>query len=289
MIPQRKAEQFAHQTGSDLHVAQQDVVLLYALNALKDADVLDDLIFKGGTYLRKMLLGNDGRFSEDLDFTDHGLDDNPEALLHAAFEDPHHGVTFEIVDPYATSQGNWACSVAYEHAWAQGRFKLEISSRERAFLEPVVKDPVHQIYFDALPYEPPKVPCMRREEAIAEKLRAVHQRSTERDLYDVIQYAQKGFETSLVRLLAVGKLWNDRQAFDPDQVLGTLEDGRRDWPDLRNLLGADDQDDWNARCQEAAKRFRFLQDLTTFEQRLIRDHRRRTLKADLKERLAPFQ
>lgn len=163
MIPQRKAEQFAHQTGSDLHVAQQDVVRLYALNTLKDADVLDDLIFKGGTYLRKMLLGNDGRFSEDLDFTDHGLDDNPEALLHAAFEDPHHGVTFEIIDPYATSQGNWACSVAYEHAWAQGRFKLEISSRERAFLEPVVKDPVHQIYFDALPYEPPKVHvCVER-------------------------------------------------------------------------------------------------------------------------------
>lgn len=289
MIPQNKARQFAHQTGSDLHIAQQDVVLLYALDALDDADTLGDLIFKGGTYLRKMLLGNDGRFSEDLDFTNHGLEQDPEAAVGAAFEGPHHGVAFDIVDPYETDQGNWACTVTYQHDWADGQFKLEISSREQAFLDPEPKEPIDQIYFGALPFEPPVVPCMRREEAIAEKLRAVQQRTTERDLYDVIQYARKGFDEDLVRLLAVGKLWNDRQKFDPDEILGTLEEGRRNWPDLRNLVGDNRQGNWNARCRKAAKRFAFLRDLTDFERRLIEDHRHHTLQHELDQHLDAYR
>lgn len=289
MIPRNQVGRFAHQTGSDLHIAQQDVVLLYALDALDEAEALSELIFKGGTYLRKMLLGNDGRFSEDLDFTNHGLEGNPKAAVDTAFDAPHHGVTFQIVDPYETDQGNWACTVAYEHSWADGRFKLEVSFREQAFLDPALKEPVDQIYFDVLPFKPPEIPCMRREEAIAEKLRAVQQRSTERDLYDVVQYAQKGFDADLVRLLAVAKLWNDRETFDPHEILGTLEEGRRDWLDLRNLVGSNQEEDWNALCRNAAKRFSFLRDLTSFEERLVDDHRHHQLADELDERLDAIQ
>lgn len=210
MISRQVVNRFAHQTDSDLHRAQQDVVLLYALSRLHDAGVLDHLLFKGGTYLRKMVLGNQGRFSEDLDFTNNGLDGDLTATFSRAFAEEHHGVRFAVREPYETQRGNWACTVGYEHAWDRGSFELQVSSRERAFLPAAPMAPLAQIYFPALPFAPPKVPCMQLPEALAEKLRAVHQRSTERDLYDVTQYSRKGFDPELVRLLVVAKLWNRR-------------------------------------------------------------------------------
>src|SRR5579883_446357 len=53
----------------DKMVAERDIVLTYALQALQDAGVMNDLAFKGGTCLRKIVFGSTGRFSEDLDFT----------------------------------------------------------------------------------------------------------------------------------------------------------------------------------------------------------------------------
>ncbi len=52
-----------------LPVAERDAVLTYVLRILADAGLLERLIFKGGTCVRKVFLGRTGRFSEDLDFT----------------------------------------------------------------------------------------------------------------------------------------------------------------------------------------------------------------------------
>ena len=78
MIPRPVANRFANVMGVDLHLAQQEIVLLYALSALGSGGVLDRLVFKGGTYLRMMVTGDVGRLSEDLDFTNGGLSDDPE-------------------------------------------------------------------------------------------------------------------------------------------------------------------------------------------------------------------
>lgn len=289
MIARQVVNRFAHQTDTDLHQAQQDVVLLYGLGRLHQSGILDRLIFKGGTHLRKMILGNQGRFSEDLDFTNNGLDGDLRAVFEDALGQEHHGVRFAVREPYGTLQGNWACTVEYAHAWDRGSFDLQISSREKAFLPSKRMAPLQQIYFPDLPFAPPEIPCMQLPEAIAEKLRAVHQRSTERDLYDAIQYARKGFDPALVRLLAVAKLWNEREPFDPEKILAMLEQGRQDWPDLRNLLGRRDRTDWNAECRNAAARFAFLRDLTDFEQRLIKDYRRHDLAPDLEELLGRWR
>lgn len=104
--------------------------------------------------------------------------------------------------------------MTYRHARDRGRFGLEISYREHPSLPPAEWAPVEQPYFRALPFLPPRNSCLRIEETLAEKLRAIQQRATERDLYDAIRYGQKGFDAPLVRLLAVAKLWNDREAFD---------------------------------------------------------------------------
>jgi predicted nucleotidyltransferase component of viral defense system len=285
MIPRSVANRFANTMGVDLHIAQQEVVLLYALNALSTNGLLDGLAFKGGTYLRMMVTGDVGRLSEDLDFTNLKLPEDPESDLHTAFGAPHHGVRFALRDPYRTSRRNWGCRVDYAHEWDTGAFRLEISYRETPFLPTARWAPLDQPYFVALPFQPPVIPCLRVEEALAEKLRAIQQRATERDLYDAMRYGRKGFDEGLVRLLAVAKLWNEREMFDPGLILRTLSEGRREWPDLERLIGRTRQKSWNRESATAAERFRFLGALTPFEVELIADARRHSLRERLQDQL----
>ncbi len=286
MIPRSVANRFANVMGVDLHLAQQEIVLLYALSAMSERGVLDRLVFKGGTYLRMMVTGDVGRLSEDLDFTNLGLPEDPEAELAAAFAPAHHGVTFRIVEPYRTARRNWASQVRYAHDWDEGQFRLEISYREAPLLPPRTWEPLPQPYFTALPFPLPRIPSLRVEEAMAEKLRAIQQRATERDLYDAIRYARKGFDPSLVRLLAVAKLWSDRDAFDPERILAVLAEGRREWPELDRLIGRARRRDWNREAAEAARRFAFLRELDPFERALVEDRRRHALRRELVERLS---
>ncbi len=288
MISRATANRFADRMGVDLHIAQQEVVLLYALEALRRAGVLDRLVFKGGTYLRLMVTGDVGRLSEDLDFTNATLPEDPEGLLRECFRPECHGVQFSVIEPYHTARKNWASRVGYRHEWDEGLFRMEISYREPLFLPARRWAPLPQPYFPALPFSPPEIPCLRVEESLAEKLRAIQQRATERDLYDATRYGRKGFDESLVRFLAVGKLWNDREPFDPERILRTLAEGRKEWPDLERLIGRARRRDWNRDAAEASRRFSFLRELTPFEHELIADARRHALKSELLRRLERY-
>ncbi|MCI4367037.1 MAG: nucleotidyl transferase AbiEii/AbiGii toxin family protein [Thermoplasmata archaeon] len=289
MIPRNVANRFADVMGVDLHIAQQEVVLLYGLSAMASAGTLDRLIFKGGTYLRLMVTGDAGRLSEDLDFTNGSLPEDPEEILTRTFGAPHHGVQFSVRSPYRTARKNWACRIGYAHAWDEGEFRLEISYRESTFLPPRRWTPVDQQYFSALPFPPPTIPSLRLEEAAAEKLRAIQQRATERDMYDAVRYGRKGFDEGLVRLLAVAKLWNDRERFDPHRILQTLAEGRREWPDLERLIGRVRRRNWNREVADAAQRFAFLRTLTPFELALVDDARSHRMTARLSEALVPYR
>ena len=289
MIPRSVANRFADRMGVDLHIAQQEVVLLYALEALRSGGLLERLVFKGGTYLRLMVTGDAGRLSEDLDFTNAGLPDDPEPLFRDCFAEAHHGIQFDVREPYRTARRNWACRVGYRHDWDEGEFRLEISFREGLLLPPRRWTPLPQPYFAALPFPPPPIPSLRVEEALAEKLRAIQQRATERDLYDATRYGRKGFDASLVRLLATAKLWNDHERLDPDRILRTLAEGRREWPDLERLIGRARRKDWNREVAAAARRFEFLRALTPFERSLLDDARRHARRSELEERLAPYR
>jgi predicted nucleotidyltransferase component of viral defense system len=289
MISRNVANRFANVMGVDLHLAQQEIVLVYALETLGAAGLLDRLAFKGGTYLRMMVTGDVGRMSEDLDFTNLTLPEDPQGLLDAAFATPRFGVQFRAVDPYRTARRNWACQVGYTHEWDAGRFRLEVSYRESPLLIPRRWRPLPQPYFSALPFEPSEITSLRVEEAMAEKLRAIQQRATERDLYDAIRYAKKGFDPDLVRLLAAAKLWADREALDPERILTTLAGGRREWPELDRLIGRARRRDWNHEVAGAAKRFEFLRHPTDFELALRDDARGHRLESQLVERLATYR
>jgi predicted nucleotidyltransferase component of viral defense system len=58
-----------------------DIAQDLLLRELHGRGVLDTLAFKGGTSLRKLYAGNQGRFSLDLDFSVAGPADDPDTVL----------------------------------------------------------------------------------------------------------------------------------------------------------------------------------------------------------------
>ena len=276
MIEKRLVQWYAADAGVDLDIAEREIVLTYVLCILGDQGLLERLAFKGGTALRKILLGVPGRFSLDLDFTATG-DDSPDsmaldlaALLHAQ---TYYGLTFTTPDSdyYATAD-SCGVEVAYSHDWVTaGRFGLQISFRARPLL-PVRPRPLRrERYFDWLGVVPPNVPSLDLHELIGEKLRAAAQRSRVRDLYDLYQLARQPYDRSLVRRIAVIKCWETRYAFEPAAFLSSLSQGKYDWFDLARLVRPDRLVSLAELIRGVQHGFQFLLDLTPEEMQLAAD------------------
>src|ERR1700758_5072190 len=101
MLTQAQVQRYSTESGlRDIMIAEKEVVLTFLLQLLSDRGILDRLAFKGGTCLRKMFLGGQGRFSTDLDFTGIEEHDHEDVILAMmdAFEQPFHGIQFGIPD-----------------------------------------------------------------------------------------------------------------------------------------------------------------------------------------------
>jgi len=94
MVPSAFVRQFAVSQQIDLDVADQEVVLHYALALLNEVGLLGlqpdrrepgPLLFKGGTALRKCIFGSTGRFSQDIDL-DATHENGFEAAVEATFQ-----------------------------------------------------------------------------------------------------------------------------------------------------------------------------------------------------------
>jgi predicted nucleotidyltransferase component of viral defense system len=136
VIEDKFVDLYARNSGlHDKLVAERDVVLTYALHALRASGLTDHLVFKGGTCPRKMVFGSAGRFSEDLDFTLDTERSEDDVLLQIveAFNRDYHGVRFSLEEYYKTDgDTSFGGEVRYRHEWNdRGRFRLQVSLRER--------------------------------------------------------------------------------------------------------------------------------------------------------------
>ena len=278
MIADRFVDLYARNSGlRDKLVAERDVVLTYALHALQEAQVMVRLAFKGGTCLRKTVFGSAGRFSEDLDFT---LDtDEPEddvlIELVAAFNGTHHGITFTLDDYYKSEGGtSFGGEVEYRHAWnSAGRFRLQVSLRERPTLPVQARPLLAQAYFGYLEFQPIPVRSLDLVEMVAEKVRAAFQRAKVRDLYDLHRFATTPFDGDLLRRLAVLKLWQVQDAFDPELFFTKIRGSHYNWEDLQRLMRMGQRLESEEIIHGVEVRFATLRDLTPLEQALIADAR----------------
>ncbi len=278
MIADKFVDLYAKNSGvRDKLVAERDVVLTYALRALEETGVTKHLAFKGGTCLRKTVFGSAGRFSEDLDFTLDTETATDDALIELVdvFNREYYGITFTFDDYYKTDgDTSFGGDVLYRHAWNQaGRFRLQVSLRERPTLATTPRPLKPQAYFNYLEFPEFEVRSLDVIEMIAEKVRAAFQRAKVRDLYDLHRFASTPFDGELLRRLAVLKLWQVRDPFDPDALFARINDSEYDWQDLQRLLRANDRLDSIEIVRTVEARFGSLRDLSDLERSLIGDAR----------------
>lgn len=275
-------------------IAEKEVVLTFLLQLLSERGILEKLAFKGGTCLRKMYIGSQGRFSTDLDFTGIGEHDHEDVILDMmqAFDQPFHGIQFSVPDEsyYETQDGvSWGVNPTYFHAWNTSdvsEVKLQISRRESPTLPTEMRPQIAQSYFKLLPFVPADIACLALPEIIAEKLRACYQRNKARDIHDLGMFATRPLDQSLIRRLLVLKLWQAHDTFDPTRLMQKFKDGRDfDWDDLRQLLNRAVVIDSDRITSDCLRGFNFLTELTTDEQLLSIDkhQRERTLAESLRE------
>ena len=285
MLPRPQVQRYSAESGlRDIMIAEKEIVLTFLLQLLSERGMLDRFAFKGGTCLRKMVIGSQGRFSTDLDFTALEEHDHETVILDMmeAFAQPFHGLQFSIPDDsyYETQDAlSWGVNPIYTHAWngsGESEVKLQISRRETPTLATERRPQCEQSYFKLLPFAPAEINCLALPEIIAEKLRACYQRNKARDIYDLGMFATKPLEQPLVRRLVVLKLWQARDTFDPARLMQKFEEGRAfDWDDLGQLVrrtAAVNREKITADC---IKGYRFLTDLTEEERQLANDPHQR--------------
>lgn len=278
MIRQNIVNLYAHGSGVDLMVAEKDVVLTYALKAL-EGEGYPGLVFKGGTCLRKCYFGRITRFSEDLDFQGERRSGIREKALKIFDKREFHGIRFSVSGVYETSE-SIGMDVTYSHEWNPGSaFKLQISLRGDCILPSRSIQVKEEPYAKYLEFSLPVVPCMALEEIIAEKIRALYQRATARDGFDLFLFSKRPFDEELVRRLVVLKMWDAHQDFDPERLTGALS--RKNWYDLERLIRSEIRPE--EVIEGISARFSFLMDMDEEDRELLKDSRKHAQAAKRKE------
>jgi predicted nucleotidyltransferase component of viral defense system len=285
MLPRPQVQRYSAESGlRDIMIAEKEVVLTFLLQLLSERGMLDRFAFKGGTCIRKMVIGSQGRFSTDLDFTALGEHDHETVILDMmdAFAQPFHGIQFSIPDDsyYETQDGlSWGVNPAYTHAWngsGESEVRLQISRRETPTLATERRPQCEQSYFRQLPFAPAGITCLALPEIIAEKIRACYQRNKARDIYDLGTFATRPLDQPLIRRLVVLKLWQARDSFDPALLMRKFEDGRAfDWDDLGQLVRRTLVVDREKITADCIRGYRFLVELTEQERQLANDPHQR--------------
>lgn len=295
MIPLALVRQYAQGQQIAYEVADQEVVLHYALALLAESGLVGHrtpgdepgpLLFKGGTALRKCVFGSAGRFSQDIDL-DASHENGFEAQIEQAFAErtPYHGIGFAIPSFRYSQDGNFSGTVHYEHPSQAGTFELQISYR----LDPILdgRDLVlqQQGYFARVEVGVPLLYGLDPYEMIGEKIMACNRRlgGSGKDVYDLCLWAGRAFDAELVRRVAVLKAWTDqreRPRFEPADLLEMIEPRNFRWTDLTGLVPHRLQGDADRTCRTVRERFAFLAELDPDEGTLLADqtaHRERRL------------
>ncbi len=204
MILQKEIAILSEQLGVSKSVIDKDWMLGHFIAAIfNEPELKETLIFKGGTCLKKCWF-EEYRFSEDLDFTSKSqqleltqqhlkfitkyVEDNTEVKTHIVslkplkFQDKLTG--YEAIIKFWGADHPRNIMPPTPDRW-QTKIKIEIILYEEMIFD-VSQQKVTHPYSDTLKLET-TIPCYKIEEVLAEKLRALIQRSytAPRDYYDI--------------------------------------------------------------------------------------------------------
>lgn len=234
-----------------------DIAQDLLLRELRERGALDALVFKGGTALRKLYAGTQGRFSTDLDFSLADANEDPEDVEIALVTEIDGTVLGPFTYGTRERRGKWSLVVESPFGGGGADLASKIDVSPAVWMEPVQRSwvpmPVHQAYG-----EPPLPPlqAIRMEENLAEKISRLNRTTTARDMYDLAwimehRYEVGGLDLDLVRRLAILKIWVDANGlaggnatwkpgheaagFDPERWLRPRADGEFDLEDIGAL------------------------------------------------------
>lgn len=198
-----------------LEAALVDIAQDLVLRHLFETSILDDLVFKGGTALRKLYAGNQGRFSLDLDFSVRDVGESAESVLELLVEEVQGLVLGPFTYGILERRGKRILTMN-SRLGSTGQLTSKLDVNPPPWLEPTsrpwVPMAVHTAYGGPLP----QLPCVRLEENVAEKIARLNRTTTARDVYDLVWIWQSyrrmpgtHLDANLVRRLAVLKIWVD--------------------------------------------------------------------------------
>jgi uncharacterized protein len=248
-----------------------DVAQDHLLTLLDQLDLFDDgeLIFKGGTSLRKCRLGGLGRFSTDLDFVAPS-DDKVLEVCAAIGGAEISGFRYSLHETRGDGR-HWDLRVEHDEL-GQPDIPASVEFARRALVLPserldYVKVKIHRHY----DLELPTLPVISEAEACAEKLARYRRVALGRDVYDLAQFAQRRIDERMVRRLWVLKVWGDvvddrrgAKPLEPTDVLTPREADDFEPESVGKLTQPVDVPGWERRVR---LRFGFLGELDEKEQR----------------------
>ncbi|MBB71888.1 MAG: hypothetical protein CMF50_05765 [Legionellales bacterium] len=250
MISKQEVFEQANINNLPANTIEKDYVLNWVLAGIAASNILHGKwIFKGGTCLKKCYFKS-YRFSEDLDFTiiDSEFLDVQKLVIqfgdiatwiynHSGIEVPHDKISFE---KYNNPRGNLAIDgkIPFKGPLQRrGNFptiKLNLTLDEILVEKPIQVKVYHpysdgNILIDS-------VYCYSLEEIFAEKLRALLERMSPRDLYDVVNlFFDERWEIKHDNVLSILK----KKCHFKNIAVPTLEQVEAS-PDKRDLVA-----DWN--------------------------------------------
>ena len=190
-----------------------DVAQDLLLQHLREQGALETVAIKGGTAIRKLYAGNEGRFSLDLDFATVAVDADV-GLAALSFAEATDGLRIgPFVYGITERRGKWSVTFTSDFL-REPALASKLDFSPPPWLEPVergwVPMPIHTQY--GSPLLPIKT--IRLEENIAEKIARLNRTTTARDMYDLAWIMDtselaRSLDLNLIRRLAVLKVWVD--------------------------------------------------------------------------------
>lgn len=234
-----------------------DIAQDLLLRDMHERGALNGLVFKGGTALRKLYAGKQGRFSTDLDFSLAKITDDSDGVileLIAAIEGTTIGpFTYGVRE----RRGKWSLTIDSSFSDDESDLSCKLDISPAVWMRPERRGwiplPVHATYGDP---PLPELQAIRMEENLAEKISRLNRTTTARDMYDLAWIAAHQSEIGtidrdLVRRLAVLKIWVDTNgvstasavwkpghesaAFDPERWLRARDAQEFDLGDIGAL------------------------------------------------------
>ncbi|MFO7992010.1 MAG: nucleotidyl transferase AbiEii/AbiGii toxin family protein [Thermoplasmata archaeon] len=208
-------------------IIYKDYVITVILEDISRKDYKEDLIFKGGTCLKKIYF-DETRFSVDIDFTCTRQKVSDELLtdLKGDIEDKTvRGVSFGGIK----EDRGWADSVSFKLGYYDlnehpNSVKIDLSFREQPILKPEIKHVLIPDYGRIDKFEMYVFPL---KEILSEKIRALITRGAARDVFDVWFLLKNGVELDISLVEEKMDLYDEE--FDMEEFIDKIGEMESKW------------------------------------------------------------